>query len=326
VKFHILYFVVQLILGGMIVFIGKANSYNAMVLLPLAGHSVMLLGRNLRFIVNIAIVGTYALTLDVFASNWGQVWSGLPLFLAGQIFIVVFTQMAVSEERARSEVEKLVGELELANQNLREYSVKVEELAITKERNRMAREIHDGLGHYLTTIYMQIQAALAVMKTDPQKTSESMNTALLLTQEALVDVRRSVAALREIPGESVALQSEIRKVLNGCESVGIQADLQVTGAPRILSPQTRLTIFRAIQEGVNNTCKHAHAKHMSVMLDYSNRSSVRLLIADDGIGSDDLDGGFGLLGMKERVHLLKGDVTVRTSPGNGFLLEISIPI
>ncbi len=77
--------------------------------------------------------------------------------------------MAVNEERARAEIEKLYKELEGANNRLRDYVLKIEELAITKERNRLAREIHDGLGHYLTTVHMQIQAARAVMKLDSSK-------------------------------------------------------------------------------------------------------------------------------------------------------------
>ena len=147
--YHLAYFAIQLLLGGMIVFLGKGAGFNAMVLLPLAGHSVVLLPRSWRLAVNIAIVGTYALALNPpGVNNWGMIWSGMPLFLAGQIFIVVFTQMAVSEEKARAEVELLVKELEEANQRLREYSLQVEELTITKERNRLVRQIgfqHDAL-------------------------------------------------------------------------------------------------------------------------------------------------------------------------------------
>ncbi len=319
------YFAVQLLLGGMIIYMGKGAGYNPMVLLPLAGHSVVLLPRNWRFAVNLAIVATYAVALDLFAANWGLVWSGLPIFLAGQIFIVVFTQMAVNEEKARTEVELLVKELEEVNQRLREYALQVEELAITKERNRMAREIHDGLGHYLTTIYMQIQAARAVMNIDAQKSSDALGKAQNLTQEALVDVRRSVAALRDMPGDSISLQEEIEKLMKACEGAGVEPELKVIGTPRALSPQTIFTIYRTVQEGINNTCKHSQAEHLSVVLDYTQSEQVRLLIQDDGIGAEQLDGGFGLMGMRERVHMLNGSVNVVTAPQDGFRLEICVP-
>jgi signal transduction histidine kinase len=323
--YQLLYFVVQLVIGGCIISFGRGNSYIAMILLPLAGHSVVLLPRNYRLIVNTAIVLTYGITLDLFMTNWSQVWSELPLFLAGQIFIIVFTQMAVSEEKARGEIEKLYVELEGANYRLREYALKVEELAITKERNRLAREIHDGLGHYLTTIYMQIQAARAVMKLDPQKALDALGTAQSITQEALVDVRQSVSALRDAPGDCQALHEEIAKMLKNCEGSGINTKLQVIGSPRMLSHQTIFTIYRTIQEGINNTCKHAHASSLSVDLDYSDPTHIRLVLQDDGIGARELEGGFGLLGMQERVQMLKGNIQVVTSPGTGFLVDVNIP-
>lgn len=323
---HLIYFAVQFVLGGTIVFLGNGVGFTAMVLLPLAGHSVMLLPQSLRLAVNIGIVVTYALALNPLAgNNWGMVWAGLPMFLAGQIFIVAFTQMAVSEEKARAEVEQLVKELEEANQRLRDYAMQVEALAITKERNRLAREIHDGLGHYLTTIYMQIQAARAVMKGDQHKAQEALGTAQGLTQEALVDVRRSVAALRDMPNDSFALQEEIEKMLRGAESTGITSEVKVMGSPRTLTPQTLLTIYRAVQEGINNTCKHAHASRLSVIIDYSQSRQVKLTLQDDGVGAKKLDGGFGLLGMRERVQMLKGEMTVSTAPNTGFRLEISVP-
>lgn len=322
---HLAYFVLQLVLGGLIVYLGKGNGYNAMVLLPLAGHSVVLLPASWRMAVNLAIIMTYAITLDLFTSNWEVVWSGLPIFLAGQIVIVVFTQMAVSEERARAEVEQLVRDLEEANQRLSNFALQVEELAITKERYRLAREIHDGLGHYLTTIFMQIQAARAVMRGDPERAQESLRTAQNMTQEALADVRKSVAALRDIPGEGLSLEEEIERLLKGCEGAGVEPVLNVVGVPRSLSPQIMLTVYRAVQEGVNNTCKHAHAKRLSVTLDFSMSQFVRVLIQDDGIGAKQLEGGFGLLGMRERVQLVKGELSIATSPGNGFQLEVCVP-
>lgn len=325
IEIHLAYFALQLVLAGLIVYLGKGNGYNAMVLLPLAGHSVVLLPAPWRMGVNLAIVITYAITLDPFTINWEVVWSGLPIFLAGQIVIVVFTQMAVSEERARAEVEQLVRELEKANQRLSNFALQAEELATTKERYRLAREIHDGLGHYLTTIYMQIQAARAVMKSEPERAQDSLRTAQNMTQEALADVRRSVAALRDITGDGLSLKEEIERLLKGCEGAGVEPALNVIGVPRSLSPQVRLTIFRAVQEGVNNTCKHAHAKCLSVTLDFSSPQFVRALIQDDGIGAEQLEGGFGLLGMRERVHLVKGELSIATSPGNGFRLEVSIP-
>jgi signal transduction histidine kinase len=322
---HLAYFIIQLVLGGAIVYLGENAGYNAMVLLPLAGHSVMLLPQRLRAGVNILIVLTYILALQLVSGDWGMVWSGIPAFLAGQIFIVVFTQMAVSEEKARAEVELLVSELEGANQQLREYAGQVEELAITRERNRLAREIHDGVGHYLTTIHMQIQAARAVMGKNRLKADEALGRAQSMTQEALVDIRQSVAALRGAPVDSLLLPEEIKKMAAACESVGIQPQIIVLGGPRTISPQAFMTIYRAAQEGINNTLKHSHAQNISISVDYTRASQVRLSIQDDGVGAEKMNGGFGLLGMGERVRMVNGSLNVVTSPGSGFRLEVCVP-
>ncbi len=323
--YHLAYFIVQIALGGLIVHLGKGVGFNALVLLPLAGHSVMLLPQAWRVIVNIMIIMAYALSLNIISADWSQVWSVLPIFLAGQIFIVVFTQMAVNEEKARTEVEKLVKDLAEANQNLRAYALQAEELAITKERNRLAREIHDGLGHYLTTVFMQIQAARAVMKMDPQKAQDALSTAQNLTQEALVDVRQSVAALRDKFEEDLPLPEKIEKMLKSCEAMGMTVELKVIGSVRKISPQSQLTIYRAVQEGVSNTCKHAHARQLCVALDYTLSNQVRMTIQDDGVGAEKLSNGFGLIGMRERIHLLNGEFNIYTAPGNGFRLEVSLP-
>jgi signal transduction histidine kinase len=323
--YHIAYFTVQLLLAGTIIFLSKGVGYNAMVLLPLAGHSVVLLPRSLQLPVNTAVILTYVAAMFVSLGDLGAVWAGLPIFLAGQIFIVVFTQMAVSEEKARAEVEGLVKELEHANQSLRAYAAQIEELAITQERNRLAREIHDGLGHYLTTIYMQIQAARAVMKSDSSKAMEALGRAQNQAQEALVDVRRSVAALRDLPSDSYSLQEEIEKMLKSCEGAGVSAELKVHGAPRSLTPQAVLAVYRAAQEGINNTVKHAGARRISVSIDYSQSDQVRMVVQDDGHGAERPSGGFGLMGIRERVQMLNGQVNVTTAPGDGFRLEVCIP-
>lgn len=323
--FQLAYFAVQLAIGGMIVYMGRSAAYNAMVLLPLAGHSVVLLPQYWRFFVNLLILGVYTGAVSAASNDLNTMWSGLPLFMAGQIFIIVFTEMAVNEERARSEVESLAEDLSQANQSLREYAVQVEELAITRERNRLAREIHDGLGHYLTTIYMQVQAARAVMKVDPQKAQDALVTAQNLAQEALVDVRRSVSALRGSPIEGLMLADEIAKILKSCESAGVSGELKTIGAPRPLTPQLQWTIYRAVQEGIHNTCKHARARHVCVLLDYSQSDQLRLVVQDDGVGAASVDGGFGLLGMRERVLLLNGQFQVVTAPGQGFRMEVQVP-
>jgi signal transduction histidine kinase len=315
------YFLLQIMIGCSIISLGKGAGLNALVLLPLAGHSVMLLSADWMYATNGIVIASYMLTMRLL----NQSWAGLPVFLAGLVFIVVFTQMAVDEEKARMEVERLAEELTNANQRLREYALQIEDLTITKERNRLAREIHDGLGHYLTIVHMQIQAARAILTANPNRARDTLDSAQNLTQEALVDVRRSVAALRAAPEDNLPLPERITKMLKSCDSVGITSDLKVIGIVRPLTPQTELTLYRAAQEGLNNTCKHAQASQIWITLDYSAEEYVRLTVRDDGIGTENTEGGFGLLGLQERVNLLNGELKTTSSFGQGFDLEVKVP-
>lgn len=319
------YFFVQVLLGGAIVYLGKGAGFNAMVLLPLAGQAVVLLSPRWAYLVNAIVFAAYLAAVYLYSGSLAALTSGLPIFVAGQIFIVVFTQMAVSEEKARSEVERLVGELTEANHRLREYVAQVEELSIAKERNRLAREIHDGLGHYLTTVFMQIQAGRAVMKTDAKRGEELLEKAQNLTQEALVDVRKSVGSLRLDPFEGQPLPERINRLLHTMDLNGVNANFLVKGNERELSPQVVLTIFRAAQEGITNTCKHSKAKNLWVELDYRDPELIKLKVRDDGVGAESTTGGFGLIGLRERANLLNGSFDIQTQNGQGFCFEMVVP-
>ena len=322
--YHLAYFAVQIPVAGLIIYLGKGVSFNAMILLPLAGHSVMLLSQEWMLVTNISIALTFMVSEYFVGYPWGDIWNSFQLLVAGQVFIVAFTQMAVNEEKNRKEVERLASDLATANHHLREYAMQVEELAIAKERNRLAREIHDGLGHFLTTIHMQIQAARAVMPNDPPRALETLVKAQNLTQEALADVRRSVAALRVSPGETRPLEENVQELLESC-SGSITTELKISGIIRPLPPAQQLTLFRAVQEGINNTLKHAQASHLWIHLDYTQANAVRLVVSDDGHGSAEFKQGFGLMGLNERMHLLQGELHISTAPGGGFTFELTVP-
>ncbi|OGN81869.1 MAG: hypothetical protein A2X24_07625 [Chloroflexi bacterium GWB2_54_36] len=325
VPFSLFYFAIQIVVGGLIVFLGKGAGFNALVLMPLAGHAVVLLPRRTGYFAHIVIMLAYVMAVYAYSGSVEVVWQGLPIFTAGVVFIVVFTQMALNEEASRREVERLLKELTEANQRLREFALQAEDLATAKERNRLAREIHDGLGHYLTTIHMQIQAASAVSANDQKRAKTILTKAQNLTQEALADVRHSVAALRLPVDGHQTLAEMIRGLLEGARNAGIEPELIIHGEERNLNPQTRWTLYRAAQEGISNACIHAKASHLWITLDYSQADSVTLDVEDNGIGPGEYKEGFGLLGLKERVSSVGGEVEIGPSKQGGFAFDIKVP-
>lgn len=312
---------IEIPLGTLILFLSHGSAW--LILFPIASQTVPL-PRPWMLAFCAAIVLASAVGSGGLRS-WPEFVQTILSFLAGVVFVVAFTEVAVREERARAEVERLAAELSDANRKLREYALQAEELAITKERNRIAREIHDSLGHYLTTIHMQIQAALAVIDSDRARSVDALNKAQALSRDGLAEVRQSVAALRDSPLHNRSLPDAVAELADECRSAGIVTDLAVCGTPRSLSPQAELTLYRALQEGLTNLRKHAHASRAQLTLDYSQPASVSLKMEDNGVGKEGGEGGFGLLGMRERVQLLNGRMKTSSAPGQGFTLEVELP-
>jgi signal transduction histidine kinase len=319
----ITYFAVQLLLGITIIQLTRGGLI-WMLLLPLAGQSVILLPR--RWVPAFCAL---LVSIVVVPIGWSGSWVAASvlgvIFLAAVIFVVVSTQIAVNEQKARGEVERLAAELGEANRRLRKYAVQAEELATAKERNRLAREIHDSLGHYLTVINVQIEAARTVMETDRPSALDALRKAQSLAKEGLADVRRSIAALRATPTDTRPLPEAVAALVEENRAAGISTELTIMGEPRPLTPQTDLTLYRAAQEGLTNVRRHAQASRASLTIDYRDERIMRLLLQDDGVGSNETGGGFGLLGVLERAQLLGGGSRITTAPGEGFTLEVEIP-
>ena len=233
--------------------------------------------------------------------------------------------MAVDEEKARIKAEDLAQELTKANQQLKEYAYQVVELAIEKERTRLAREIHDGIGHSLTTVFMQLQAALAIYHKEPQKAENIIFSAQGLTKEALNDIRNSISELRDSDLSEGSLSSRIKQLASNLNTIGLEHRFRSYGKSRELPGPVKKALYRITQEGINNAIKHAHASKVSITLDFRDKRKVILLLKDNGIGRDNVKSGYGLIGIEERMKLLKGSFSFSSKKGQGFELRIEVP-
>jgi signal transduction histidine kinase len=250
------------------------------------------------------------------------------LFISpGILFVALITQIRLNEQRARENAERLTRDLERANRQLAEYASQAEELAATQERNRLAREIHDNLGHYLTIVNVQIEAARVTCESDPVRALDALNKAQDMARKGLNSVRESVAALRVSPVENRPLEEAIAELVNESQAAGITTEFHLVGDSHPVESKTALALYRAAQEGLTNVRKHAHhASRADVTLDFSQPTQIRLVVADDGVGASDTSGGFGLIGIRERVQLLDGEFKVETEVGKEFRLEVTIPV
>jgi signal transduction histidine kinase len=321
-----LYIFVEILLALSIIYISNGAGICLLILLPIIGHSVILFAPRVMLGINglIALLYFGGSRFVLYGSEITT--TGLPIYLAGQIFIIIFMQMYIEDEAAHNKIIRLIQELEKANSNLRNYVNQIEELTLVKERNRFAREIHDGLGHYLTVIHMQIQAARAIMVSDPQKALETLTIAQKQSQEALSDVRKSVSAFRELSETRIPLSERINNLVSGITNDKLKITNLMIGKMFPVSPQIELVIFRIIQEGIQNCIKHAHASELVITLDYKDETFLKLIIRDNGIGSQDLDRGFGLNGMEERVKQIGGQIKYQAEESKGFEIKVEIPL
>jgi signal transduction histidine kinase len=323
------YILLQTAICVIIQSIGKGNFW--LMLMPLASTGAAILSRR-------AIAFFYAILLFafLFPMNWGRpenVLQNALIFSSALFFVGVFTDVSVRDQQIRREVERLARELEEANTRLRESAAQAEELARSRERNRMAREIHDSLGHYLTVVNVQLEAARALVENKGWKEAApdlyaTLEKAQNLTRSGLADVRRSVAALRADPiGEKPFLEA-IKALIVDNQETGLLVSYKRDGSPRVAAPQIELALYRILQEALTNIRKHARASRADVILEFREKT-IRLEVSDNGIGfsaAENDEEKFGLRGIRERVELLKGRLEIGAGPSGGWRLMVELPI
>ena len=248
------YFIIQCAVLTAMLWLSPIRGLYSIMVLPLLSQAIFDLGRRGALLV---LVYLYALVVLLWAIPYG-LDAGVEAFLnfaAAFAFTSVFTLITRLALDARKREEALRHELEIANEQLRAHAAQAGELATTRERNRVAREIHDGVGHYLTVVKTQLDAAAALIPTQPERGREAVIKAAKLTAEALEDVRRSVGALRTDVARP-PLPDALCELATHGEPVPTRA---IEGAPRPLAPGIEHTLYRAAQEGLTNIRKHARA-------------------------------------------------------------------
>ena len=190
----------------------------------------------------------------------------------------------------------------------------------------MAREIHDTLGHYLTVIHVQLEAARAVIGTDGDRGMLAVTRAQALAKDGLTAVRQSVKALREDAiVEGVAEQ--IASLVDSVRDERFSATFETSGKPRPVSAAVALALHRTTLEALTNVRKHADATNVEIELAFRDDGRVQLRVHDDGKGAagETWGTGFGLKGIRERAEQLKGRADYRTAPSEGFTLHVELP-
>lgn len=267
------------------------------------------------------------LVMAIFTSS-AQVLTQLTIIFARTIIFVILSAVVTYLVNVQNQQHQ---SLLVANARLARYVVVVEELTISRERNRLARELHDTLAHTLSAASVQLEAANALWQSDNTRSHTAVTQAMTITRDGLAETRRALKALRASPLEDLGLVLALKEL---GELTRQRSGAQViVSAPAMLEPlpaEVEQTLYRAAQEALENVVRHARAQHVDLTLRRQD-DVVCMTVQDDGAGFD-VDSAqaqqerFGLNGMRERVTALGGRMTIDSARGAGTRITLEIMI
>lgn len=210
------------------------------------------------------------------------------------------------------------------NNQLKDYAAMQKQMGEIEERNRIAREIHDTLGHTMTGLSAGIDACIALIDYSVDETKKQLNIISEVARQGLKDVRRSMKKLRPDTLEKESLESAIQKLITETmDTSKVSIEFHSFLSTLSFEDDEEDTIYRIIQEGITNAIRHGHATRIFINLKKVDIWLV-IRIRDNGMGCKDIHKGFGLTHMNERVEMLHGTVTY--SSNNGFQIVAKLPI
>ena len=202
----------------------------------------------------------------------------------------------------------------------------MEKSARLKERNRLAHEIHDILGHSLTSISTGLEASLELAKGRGKELYTRLEKIKQVANRGLTDIRRSVRELKSDAIERSSLLNALNDLINDANAIGNQnINFIIIGNDVPLDDDEEQTVYRIVQESLTNSFRHSQSENINITLTYS-ESQLRVTIADDGVGCQTVEKHFGLEHIEERIAFLGGKVIFVSAPGEGFNTIATIPI
>ncbi|MCX6043563.1 MAG: sensor histidine kinase [Chloroflexi bacterium] len=287
--------------------------------------------RTVLAFIGLFFVLSQALGVWLYGKQFYQMREPIELTLILTITFVIISYIITRMMRIqRQQFQALIdanAQLVAANLKLADYAATTEELAISRERNRMARDLHDTLAHTLTAVAVQLEAADSIWEQALDQAHSMVVKALGTARSGLAETRRAIQALRAAPLDDLGLTLAIRTL---AESTAARsgARLEAHLAEDIKLPAViEQTIYRITQETLDNVATHANAQTIWVTLGIFNQQ-VRLVIADDGVGfaSDQAapDGHYGLQGLHEQAQLIGAQLEIESQPQHGTIIRLTL--
>ena len=314
-------------IGGMIVLslLSAYNSTDIWLLLALANCTFVFGVRGSMILAACVVAFTFVDTLAYPGYTVVAACIQALVVVVLTVFVTGLASAVTEARRRRAETQRLLGELAEAHQELRAYAEQVRELSVAEERARMAREMHDSVGHYLTVIQVGLTNAERFRDKRTEQAWAEVAQAKELTREALADTRRWVRAMRPLALEGRTGSQALAELARTFDGTGIEVSFQVRGPEQPLPGDTEVVLYRVLQEGLTNVLRHAGARRAEAVLSFS-EDRVCLSVGDDGQGARDLNRGFGLSSLGQRAEAAGGVLVAGNAPDGGFELRADLPV
>jgi signal transduction histidine kinase len=293
--------------------------------MPVAGFAGVLLRRRRHMILVLLVTLVISTSREYIVRGLHPAVFWMFGQISTSVFIMGCSFAMTQASRQRMNTARLAAELRCANARLELQADQVAVLAVEQERNRLAREIHDAVGHSLTVVGAQLEAAEALMHQDPARALDSIQKAQRASREGLAEIRRSVSTMRATPQERTLAES-LTSLITSAERPGLKLTLQQSGKSRSLPSLAEISLYRCAQEGITNACRHAGASEITVHLDFTSDTHVVLSVLDNGRGFSHIpESSHGLKGLRERATLLNGEFFAGTEQRGGGCCRMMIP-
>lgn len=244
--------------------------------------------------------------------------SQLAFFLMVNCMILVFAGFAQRNKEEKEKTDILYKELLDAHRQLKQYTDEVNRLGVVEERNRIARDLHDTLGHNMTALIMQLQMAEHLLKEDPPKAESLLNDSTRTAKDSLAGIREVVQTLRG-SGTALTPAESIRRLVDEFSAkTGVDIQLDIQGDKAIRDSAANIAVYHIVQEAITNAVRHGKAGRISIGLHYS-VDSISFIVRDNGTGAEAVKEGYGLKGIRERAEAFRGKVEFGT--GDGFYIK-----
>jgi signal transduction histidine kinase len=299
----------------------------------LAFYSFFVIPRNFSILFTIAI-STISVWLDItdLTQKNLEIYYTILLMFQRIIIIIIFYLFGhfwQTDIQKTKENEELLEKLNKSEENLRKYAREIAKTSVLEERTRIARDMHDSIGHSLTAIQIQLRTALAFIPVNITKTEQSINAALEVAESSLQDIRDVLSDIRE-DEKQFSFKEKITPFISTLSQGGIVVKLDIAKDDENFNYASLVALYRLVQEGTTNILKHSKAKQVSILLSYS-EDEAEFIIEDDGIGFNtqeqlaDVKSGMGLHGLIERFELIRGNLKIESSSNAGTKIIAHAP-